>query len=809
MNGKNLRLTTPAFTGIGRAGPPHWSVAIYERQLFPKALGYPLPVPTGLKIGDVCFVASNGKIQRCFNITTSTELPHYFSVLHPPLGALDFCKYQDFPGGSYIASRTLSPVRADTSLTFRCPAKSEASILVFPQGAVSTELSDTNKFKDYILQNAANWKRYSEDLEKDVGESVGLRLITATVTAPFWANAVVCTGETGSVLKFAEMKTADGRSAYFWDTRGFADAAVSASDAWNPNSRNDSAVIRGFSISPRKDVTMDGPPANGEEAPPESNRPEHPGDLINKKLLSMKSDVNLVISHDRDWCAVYNESDKAVLPENELLERVLANHEIQQDKDMAFLQWKPRRHKRPSSGALNKMIEELRASLEKVPKDDGPARVKIMHEITSKALQYLRIAASRNIQHAEMLMGVALASAQEEVAILTQRDEITADALHLLGRTLWTAFELAGDPKVLDQAITTYRKALDVESNHVNTMSDLAIAFWARYTKYKSQEDLAELVEFYKALLFSRPVNHKDEVKWLNSLGMGLWEKYRQTHDATDMDHAVAYLRRASRSYPVPCDPFTLSNLGNALLARSRHRRELTDLNEALQHYRRALTAVNALHPGRSAFLSNLADALVDRYERTQDTSDLGEAIRAYERVLELPPPHHRDKATCVLFYANALHDRFRKSYDAEDLKATIKRYREAKQRASPAHPHYGKIVEKLALAEKELARMTALLSPPPPGQSAPYPRPISQRDFIQQHPGPAASNGAASTNGAAAQKFRIVRPPAKKPYSRRAKSSESEATTSPPGSPVPPPMSPRHGLPPRARRHHTLGHVS
>ncbi|TFK20892.1 hypothetical protein FA15DRAFT_673072 [Coprinopsis marcescibilis] len=816
---QSTRINTPAFGGSVpslRASSPHWSIPVYERQLMPKALGYPLAVPTGLRIGDVCYLASNGKFQKAFNITVPIELPHYFSVLHPPLSIPDICKYQDFAPKSHIASRSLQQVRDDSAfagLAFRCDLDSEAAVLVFPQGAVTTELIDVSRFRDFIAANATNWVRYQQELEASLGERVELRLVTSTLTAPFWANAVVCSdAKTGSVLKFAETKTVDGRNAYAWDTRGFARAAVNASDSWNPASRDDCTSVKCFSITPRRQMNTVDPQAG------DGLKSRDPCTVLNKKMLSMNPRANIVASHDQDWCAVLRDTDVQFPDDSEILRRVFERHDILCEEDVAFLQWKSTEKAESTPEDLMKEIDQLRASLDGMGEEDAPRRSNALHAISTNIVNYVRSVGKHKKKHWEVLLTVAINNAKEEVALLTAKQKLTASSLHLLASTYLTAFEKTDDLKLLDQAISTYRKALAVDPKHQDSMADLATSLWSRYGRYKQQKDLDELIELYKALLFSRPVNHPDEVKWLNSIGMGMWERYRRSNDRADMDAAVAYLRRASRSYPTPCDPYTLSNLGNALLARSRHRHDIFDLNEALLHYRNALLSVSPLHPGRSAFLSNLADALLDRYDRTSDLADLNEAVRAYEKTLELPSPHHRDRVTCTLLFANALQTRFRKTFDIDDLKLSIKKYHEAKRRSGPSHPSYAKVSEQLLLAEQEQSRLDTLtrtpslppLSPQSPrsGHSiTPAPKsPISRNgnghgptksDWMAQHQLPPPSSLTSN-----ASKFRIVRPPMKKPYSRSKTSSptsDTEGGSTTPGSPR---------LPPRARRHHTLGHL-
>ncbi|KAH6918102.1 hypothetical protein BKA70DRAFT_1416119 [Coprinopsis sp. MPI-PUGE-AT-0042] len=813
---QRLALKTPAFGTVGLNTAPHWSVPIYERQLIPKALGFPLAMPTGLAIGDVYILTTSGKIQKCFNIREHHDMPHYMQPLHPSLSGLDICTYTDFPEKSYIASHTLKPITDDptfSGLAFQCDANTEAAVLVFPQGASTAELRELSKFREYIAQNATNWARYIDDLEEETGESVKLRVVTGTLTSPFWANAVVVAEGMGSVLRFAETKTVDGRSAYFWDTRGFGKAAVSASDAWNPASRNDCTIVKCFTISARREREA----TSGQDVPFVA-RYHHPCDIINERLLSINANVSIVASHDRDWCAVMKQGDMAVLPKAELEERVLHNHDMAEENGALFLRWKNHREKKESAEDLKKQIEDLKASLDGVDKEDTVARAKLLHTITTNILAYIQIAASKTPQVAEVLLSAALVNAKEEVASLSDKGSLPVSSMHLLASTMWTAFEMAGDPKLLDQSIASFRQALAIESNHKDSMSDLARGLWARYGRYKQDQDLYELIELYKALLYSRPVNNPNEVKWLNGLGMGLMEKYRKTNEHEDMIQALHYLRWASRSYPTPCDPFTLSNLGNVLMTKSRHFRNNlnnTDVNEAIIYYRMALTSVSPLNPGRSAFLSNLADALMSRYERTNSFADLNEAVRLYEQVLELPVPHHRDKVTCIMFYASALQDRFKKAFDMDDLTLAIKKYKEAKLRASPAHPSYAKLMEKLIIAEQEQRRLQALNStatPPPPSRTSSPATPVrtkpSSRTWAsprpehvpgQQAPEAPSSNGA---NGAS-QKFRIVRPPMAKPYSRKPTTSATDSDASSPDEDARiVPISPRTGgLPPRARR--------
>jgi len=382
---------------------------------------------------------------------------------------------------------------------------------------------------------------------------------------------------------------------------------------------------------------------------------------------------------------------------------VVADH---RNPAITFLRYTPVRIETETPADLLKDIDQLRDTLDEVGETDLIKRADILHSITQKILTYLRISKNKDPRDSSFLLSIGVSNVYEELDITAKLGQDRVETLHLFASTMWARFQTGGDPKHLEQAIAYYQKALLLDNRHVECMADLATAFWTRFTRGSHRiQDLDEVVVLYRTILFHAVPGNSKTIEWLNGLGLALWERYKMTKSIADMEHAIFYFRRASISYPTPCDPFTLSNLGNILMAKARAFKDSNEADEAISHYRRALNSVTPLHPHRSAFLSNLGDALAYRYDRRSLMPDLNEAIRCYGRALDLPPPHHRDRVTSLLFYADKLQLRYHRTGEREDLELAVKQYQEAKGLATPGHPKYAIVVESLVLAQRELER--------------------------------------------------------------------------------------------------------
>lgn len=756
----------------------------YEDQMKLKCLAYPFARPTTIRIGDVGVFAPNGTFFKHFNICEPSEMPPYFIPMSTPLRTEDVSTFFDFDHHTYLTTDSISHREEFSSGNIGArftTSAADGAILALPAGAVRTELRELSKFREFVTANMDNFARYWRGMMLQQPE---LRLITGQLSAPYWGIATFSENTDRNLTLLFNQTGIEKDSKYTWTAPSFVKTSVSGKLRFSRPS--DTVAVMAYTISPRDGVT--GKPANkssvdgGLPCREVGPSPHHVCDSINDRLLKMTK-AKIAMSHDRDWVAVLTESDKTLPSEPELIKRVFAANEIGHDEGVTYLRWKAKRAEAATPADLLKDIDKLRDTLDEVGESDLAKRADILHSITENILTYLRISKNRDPRDSNFLLSIAVTNVTEEVKIMNDLRQQRASTLHLFASTMWARFMTGGDVRFMDQAISYFQKALGVDNRHEASMFELATALWMRFTRYNQLQDLNEVVMLYRALLFNRSPNNSNVVEWLNGIGLALWERYKRTKAMNDMDHAISYLRRASVSYPVPCDPFTLSNLGNILMAKARAFKDTSESDEAIACYRKALNTVTPLHPNRSAFLSNLGDALCYRYERRFVLADLNEAIRCYERALELPAPHHRDRVASLKLCADKLHLRYNRTADVEDLELAVKHYQEAKRQAHPQHPKYASVTEALILAQRDLENYlrhrSDYASPPPSSQSSPVLehspvpmlRPTSWSTTPVTHP------VASTTPYRTVPKYRIVsRSHTMKPYSRPRRDSSSES---------------------------------
>ncbi|KAF7348636.1 hypothetical protein MVEN_01381700 [Mycena venus] len=74
------------------------------------------------------------------------------------------------------------------------------------------------------------------------------------------------------------------------------------------------------------------------EHSPETTRPYHPADAINKHLLSLSSrGIVTAVTHDDEWISVLREDDETVPAESELLKRICDKYTTRVTSGGAYL----------------------------------------------------------------------------------------------------------------------------------------------------------------------------------------------------------------------------------------------------------------------------------------------------------------------------------------------------------------------------------------------------------------------------------------------------------------------------------------
>jgi tetratricopeptide (TPR) repeat protein len=216
----------------------------------------------------------------------------------------------------------------------------------------------------------------------------------------------------------------------------------------------------------------------------------------------------------------------------------------------------------------------------------------------------------------------------------------------------------------LDEAITHYRKALELKPNYLPALNHLGIAL-------RAKGDVEGAIAEYRAAIDCDPKYAKAH----NNLGNAL-------RDKQDLDGAIAAYRAAIALDPK--DAAAHNNLGIALRAKGKEEgaivlRAKGDVEETIAAFRMAI----ALDPKDAAAHNNLGNALWDRVGNAlwdrNGKDDLDEAIKHYREALDLKP----DYLPALYMLPAALRVRGGKG-DADEAKALDLKRKEGKVTRAP-----------------------------------------------------------------------------------------------------------------------------
>jgi tetratricopeptide (TPR) repeat protein len=191
----------------------------------------------------------------------------------------------------------------------------------------------------------------------------------------------------------------------------------------------------------------------------------------------------------------------------------------------------------------------------------------------------------------------------------------------------------------------------------------------------------------------------------LTHLGSALRTRYGRTHDAADLDEAVATGREALRVAP-PGHPDRVVLLGNLAAALSDRSGSASgsahpaDLEEALGHLGAALAADPATGH-RATLLANLGGTLRQRHVRTGDPADLERAVDAWREALALTPRDDPARPRRLTGLSHALRRRYGGTGDAAglaDLRDAVTAAGEAVALAPAGHPERAESLAELAI---------------------------------------------------------------------------------------------------------------
>ena len=227
-------------------------------------------------------------------------------------------------------------------------------------------------------------------------------------------------------------------------------------------------------------------------------------------------------------------------------------------------------------------------------------------------------------------------------------------------------------------------------ADDVEEVARHAVALAELLAEFERGGDLALLERICDdghTLLASLPVNHPARVQVAIPLGPALMRRFEAHGQAADLDEAVDLLQEAV-DRPVLFGPAEVRdeqlNLAAALINRFLRDRDRTDLDEAIAHVRRALEMIEPEEPDRISYLHVLGTALVYRARHTKRRFDLDESIVVGQQALASARTSAEvDDARANL--GNRLRDRYLTGGNPDDLVAALTHLRAAaKVNANP-----------------------------------------------------------------------------------------------------------------------------
>ncbi len=265
----------------------------------------------------------------------------------------------------------------------------------------------------------------------------------------------------------------------------------------------------------------------------------------------------------------------------------------------------------------------------------------------------------------------------EQAVAESGRAPAPAVAVHNLGTALGERFELRGDLRDLDRAISLLADPPGSDAGN------LAALLGRRYEATGDADDLARLDLLRATSGSGVPARFEDE----RQRAAALLTLHEHRGQAADLDSAVAAAATAvARAGPVR-RPSALVNLGTAISARYSETGVVADLERAVDAYREALAATPPGSPRRELRLANLGDALREKAHRFGRLADLDQAVELLAAALKATPVGAAGRSFRLSALANAVFERHRRRRRSDDLQAARELARAALEHTPPGAP--------------------------------------------------------------------------------------------------------------------------
>ena len=235
--------------------------------------------------------------------------------------------------------------------------------------------------------------------------------------------------------------------------------------------------------------------------------------------------------------------------------------------------------------------------------------------------------------------------------------------------------------------------------SHTRVLSDLAISFSSRYSKWGNIADLSRALEIRQTRLGLCPLGHPEHADALGGLAIDLWKHYCIQERETDLTRVIEMEERWLGLCPAGHSnhALALSMLSLSFSERYRVYGNTADLNRVIEMREKVLDLFSADRPDYAIALVNLASSLNRRYREEGNLSDLNRAIDLKQKRLELCPSSHQDHGVALRSLAILFRDRYEKMKNQSDLIEAIKLFKKALEIFPVQHFYF-------ALCARELA---------------------------------------------------------------------------------------------------------
>jgi tetratricopeptide (TPR) repeat protein len=293
------------------------------------------------------------------------------------------------------------------------------------------------------------------------------------------------------------------------------------------------------------------------------------------------------------------------------------------------------------------------------------------------------------------------ASVQLHHATLTDRGPRRAVRLSNLALAFRARFTRVGDADDADRAVEFGEQAIAAlvagDQNAALILSNVGAVYLARFDRTGRPADLDRAIQLCEWAVAAVDPDDPHRAVCLFNVCSGYYSRFDLTGNLADIDRSIEVGEQAMTGLARQ-DPTMLSGLGFAYRARFERTGQLSDLDRAIAIGQRAVT-VGADDPNYALRLSNLGLAYHSRFQRSGDLTDVDRAIACHQQAVAVMPSDDPDRALRHTNLGTAYLARFVRIGDVSDLERAVEHQSQAVAASQDDRPQRAIFLGNLGLA--------------------------------------------------------------------------------------------------------------